>query len=42
MIASVAALTKLLRAHINQTRDSYVDVLERGDYLGEEKAAVRR
>ena len=37
-----AALTKLLRAHINQTRDSYVDVLERGDYLDETKVAARR
>jgi DNA-binding GntR family transcriptional regulator len=37
-----AALIKLLRAHINQTRDSYLDVLERGDFQADEKVAARR
>jgi DNA-binding GntR family transcriptional regulator len=37
-----AALTKLLRAHINHTKQSYLDVLERGDFLADEKIAARR
>jgi DNA-binding GntR family transcriptional regulator len=37
-----AAFTKLLRAHINHTKQSYLDVLERGDFLADEKIAARR
>jgi DNA-binding GntR family transcriptional regulator len=35
-------LLKLLRTHINGTRDSYLDVLERGDFQQDEKVAARR
>ncbi len=41
-----AALQKLMRAHINQTRQSYLDVLERGAFESDtpapKKAASRR
>ena len=36
----VPALQTLLRAHINQTRHSYLDVLERRDFLLEEAASA--
>src|SRR3546814_14986549 len=33
----IAALQKLMRAHINQTRQSYLEVLERQDFQTQEK-----
>lgn len=38
----VPALTKLLRAHIHQTKQSYLDVLERPEFQGEDKLSVQR
>lgn len=34
----IAALQKLMRAHIHQTKQSYLDVLERPDFQNQEKA----
>jgi DNA-binding GntR family transcriptional regulator len=36
----IAALQNLMRAHINQTKQSYLDVLERRDVLNEEIASA--
>ena len=35
----VAALQKLMRAHIHQTKQSYLDVLDRPDFQNQEKAS---
>lgn len=37
-----AALTKLMRTHIGQTKQSYLDVLERGAFEVEEQAPARK